>query len=150
MLHLLLLLLLLFAVLGFELRAFSLSHSTSPFFCDGCLQDRVSWTVCPGWLWTMILLISASWVARITDMSHKHPALLLLLYRKLEPILLFPKSQPLQHSLLEEPLTGTYLRRTGSTIPRLPFWSTEVIGTDNLPPSYQPPSQWDIETNGVI
>jgi hypothetical protein len=24
----------LFAVLGFELRAYTLSHSTSPFFCD--------------------------------------------------------------------------------------------------------------------
>jgi hypothetical protein len=25
---------------------------------------------CPGWLWTTILLISASWLARITGMSH--------------------------------------------------------------------------------
>jgi hypothetical protein len=32
------------------------------------------WTVCPRWLWTTILLISASWVARITGMSHWHPA----------------------------------------------------------------------------
>jgi hypothetical protein len=28
-------------------------------------QDRVSWTICPSWLQTLILLISASWVARI-------------------------------------------------------------------------------------
>jgi hypothetical protein len=28
-------------------------------------------TICPGWLQTMILLISASWVARITDVSHR-------------------------------------------------------------------------------
>jgi hypothetical protein len=45
-----------------------LSHSTSPF-CEGYFWDRVLGTVCPGWLWTMILLISASLVARITGMS---------------------------------------------------------------------------------
>jgi hypothetical protein len=27
-------------------------------------------TICLGWLWTSILLISTSWVARITGMSH--------------------------------------------------------------------------------
>jgi hypothetical protein len=43
-------------------------------FCDGCFQDRVSWTICPGWLQPEILLISASWVARITGMSHRHLA----------------------------------------------------------------------------
>jgi hypothetical protein len=43
-------------------------------FCDGYFRDRVSQTVCPGWLWTAILLISASWVVRITGMSHQHPA----------------------------------------------------------------------------
>jgi hypothetical protein len=26
-----------FPVFGLELRAYTLSHSTSPFFCDGCL-----------------------------------------------------------------------------------------------------------------
>jgi hypothetical protein len=36
--------------------------------------DRVSWTVCPGWLQTTILLISASWLARIIDVSHRHLA----------------------------------------------------------------------------
>jgi hypothetical protein len=44
------------------------------FFCDGFFQDRVSWTSCPGWLQTVILLISASWVARITGVSHQLPA----------------------------------------------------------------------------
>jgi hypothetical protein len=29
-------------------------------------------TICLGWLQTMILLISASWVARITGVSHRH------------------------------------------------------------------------------
>jgi hypothetical protein len=40
----------------------------SVLFCDGFIWDRVSWTICPG-LWTTILLISASWVARITCVS---------------------------------------------------------------------------------
>jgi hypothetical protein len=37
----------------------------------GFFQDRVS---CPGWFQSAVFLISASWVARITDMSHQHPA----------------------------------------------------------------------------
>jgi hypothetical protein len=32
---------------------------------------RVSLTFCPGWLWTLILLISASWAAVIISMSHR-------------------------------------------------------------------------------
>jgi hypothetical protein len=32
--------------------------------------DRVSWTICLGWLQTSILLIPVSWVARITGVSH--------------------------------------------------------------------------------
>jgi hypothetical protein len=32
------------------------------------------WTICSGWLWTVIFLISASSVARITGMSHQHLA----------------------------------------------------------------------------
>jgi hypothetical protein len=51
----------LFAVLGFELRVYTLSHSTSPFFVmDFFFSDRVSRTVCPRWLQTTIFLISAS------------------------------------------------------------------------------------------
>jgi hypothetical protein len=45
-----------------------------PYFCEGFFRDRVCWTICPGWLRTEILLISASWVARITGMSHWHLA----------------------------------------------------------------------------
>jgi hypothetical protein len=41
------------------------SHFTS-LFCVGYFQDRVSQTICLGWLQTAILLISASSVARIT------------------------------------------------------------------------------------
>jgi hypothetical protein len=59
-----------FSVLGFELRAYSLSHSTSTL-CDGFFkQGRVSGTICLGWLRTSILLISASSVAGITGVSH--------------------------------------------------------------------------------
>jgi hypothetical protein len=36
----------------------------------GFFQDTVLWTIFLGWLWTMILLISASWVAGITDVTH--------------------------------------------------------------------------------
>jgi hypothetical protein len=50
----------LFVVLGLELRAFTLSHSTSPIFVKGFFQDRVLQTIFPGWFQTMILLISAS------------------------------------------------------------------------------------------
>jgi hypothetical protein len=43
-------------------------------FCGGFCRDRVSWTVCPGWLLNTIFLISASWVARIIGVSHWRPA----------------------------------------------------------------------------
>jgi hypothetical protein len=43
-----------------------------PFFVI-FFWDRVCWTICPGWLRTMILLISASWEARIIGVSHRHP-----------------------------------------------------------------------------
>jgi hypothetical protein len=58
-----------FAVLGFELRAYILSHSTRHFW-EGFFLDRVLQTICPGWLQTSVFLISASLVGRITDMSH--------------------------------------------------------------------------------
>jgi hypothetical protein len=61
-------------VLGLELRAFTLSHSCGPIFVKGFFQDRVSRTICLSWLRITRLLISASWVARITDVSHQHPA----------------------------------------------------------------------------
>jgi hypothetical protein len=41
-------------------------------FCVEYLPDRVFWTICPGWLQTMILLISDSWAARIISVSHQH------------------------------------------------------------------------------
>jgi hypothetical protein len=38
--------------------------------CCSYFGDGVSRTICPGWSWIMIFLISASQVARITDLSH--------------------------------------------------------------------------------
>jgi hypothetical protein len=47
-----------FAVLGFDLRAYTLS--ILPLFCDGFFQNRVLQTICQGWLQTLIPPISAS------------------------------------------------------------------------------------------
>jgi hypothetical protein len=43
-------------------------------FCAGHFQDRVSQTICPGCLQSMIILISAFWVAGITGVCHQHSA----------------------------------------------------------------------------
>jgi hypothetical protein len=60
-------------VLGLELRAYALSHSASSFLC--WVFSRWGLTkYLLGWLWTIILLISATWVARIIGMSHWWPA----------------------------------------------------------------------------
>jgi hypothetical protein len=45
-------------VLGFVLKAYTLSHSASPFFAMGLFQ--MEFIICPDWLQTMILLIAAS------------------------------------------------------------------------------------------
>jgi hypothetical protein len=48
-----------------------LSHTYSPF-CSGYFGDgRVSRTICPYWPRTVILLISASQVAKITGVNHR-------------------------------------------------------------------------------
>jgi hypothetical protein len=68
-----------FCSTGVWLRTHTLSHSTSPFLCWS-FWDRVSWNICPGYLWIAILLISASWVIRIIGGSHCHPADYYFLY----------------------------------------------------------------------
>jgi hypothetical protein len=45
----------------------------------GSFQGSVSQTLCPGWLQNAILLIFASWIARITGVSHQHLALSVIL-----------------------------------------------------------------------
>jgi hypothetical protein len=43
---------------GLELRAYTLNHSTSPFFVNDFFQDGVWQTICLGWIQTAILLSS--------------------------------------------------------------------------------------------
>jgi hypothetical protein len=64
-------------VLDFELRALCLQsrYLCQSHFGSGYFGDRVSWTSCPGWPWTVILPISASPVTRTTSVSHWHPAI---------------------------------------------------------------------------
>jgi hypothetical protein len=57
---------------------YHLNHSASPFFGWVFFQDRVSQTLCLGWLQMTVLLISASQVARIAGVSHWHLALFFL------------------------------------------------------------------------
>jgi hypothetical protein len=52
----------------------SATWTTLPVLFCGYFRDRVSQTLCPGWLWTAILLISAFWVARIAGVSHWCPS----------------------------------------------------------------------------
>jgi hypothetical protein len=54
-------------------HSYRLSHSTSSFLWWVFFVKIESRTICPGWFWTMILLISASWVARITGVSPQRP-----------------------------------------------------------------------------
>jgi hypothetical protein len=39
---------------------------------EGFFEIGFCGTICLDWLWTVILLISASWVVRITGVSHRH------------------------------------------------------------------------------
>jgi hypothetical protein len=48
--------------------------------------EIVPQTICPGWLRTVILLISASWVARITGVSHWCAAVTSILQKGFENI----------------------------------------------------------------
>jgi hypothetical protein len=53
------------------------------------LRDRVLWTICPGWPQTSILLISASWAAGITGVSHWRPLVTPLLNKFGKPTTIF-------------------------------------------------------------
>jgi hypothetical protein len=52
---------------------YHLSHATFPFLCWVFSRESHKLFFL-GWLWTLILLISASQVARISGVSHWHPA----------------------------------------------------------------------------
>jgi hypothetical protein len=60
-------------VLGFQLRAYTLSHSISTFF-DGLFQMGSHELFALGWLPTTILLISDYLIDRTTGVSHQHPS----------------------------------------------------------------------------
>jgi hypothetical protein len=61
-----------FSVLGFELRAYNLSHS-KPFFCDGFLKIGSQKLFAQAGFKSTLLLISVFLVARITEVSHWCP-----------------------------------------------------------------------------
>jgi hypothetical protein len=67
-----------FVVLGFKVRAYTSSHSTSPFFVMGIFEIGSCELFAQGWLPTVILQMSASWVARITGVSYQHPARIII------------------------------------------------------------------------
>jgi hypothetical protein len=52
---------------------FTTGATPPALFCERCFWDRVPWTIFLGWLQTTIILISASWVVRITGVSHGRP-----------------------------------------------------------------------------
>jgi hypothetical protein len=54
----------------FEVRAYTLSHSTSPFFVMGFFKIGSHKLFAWDWLQAAILLISASCIASIIGMSH--------------------------------------------------------------------------------
>jgi hypothetical protein len=92
-------------VLEFELRALC-RHATTwatlpALFYIEYFQVRVLGTICLGWPRTTILLISASQVARIAEVSHWCPADMLLLFFKYQQINMLAYHVP--HILLTVP-----------------------------------------------
>jgi hypothetical protein len=59
---------------GFWTQGLHLEPLYQPFFVRGFFKIRSPKLFVPGWLWTVILLLSASQVAKITDMSHQSSA----------------------------------------------------------------------------
>jgi hypothetical protein len=70
-------------LLLFILQYWGLNSGPSPWatppalFLWRAFWDRVSRTICPGWLQTKSLLINTSWEAWITGVSHQHLAILI-------------------------------------------------------------------------
>jgi hypothetical protein len=56
------------------IQALYLEQLHHSFFCVRYFRDSILRTICLGWLQTTILLISASWVASVTGVSHWRPA----------------------------------------------------------------------------
>jgi hypothetical protein len=51
-------------------------------FCFAYFQHRVSRIIFQGWLWTLFVLNSDSWVARITGMTYQHQFMVNLTVQK--------------------------------------------------------------------
>jgi hypothetical protein len=68
------------------LQYWGLNSRSSPWatppvlFCEGFVQDRVSQTIFLDWLPTAILLISASWIARIYRLRYWLPIVFVIFY----------------------------------------------------------------------
>jgi hypothetical protein len=59
---------------GVWTQSLHVKHLHQPFFVMDFFEMEVSQTTCLAWHQTSILLISASWVARITAISHQNLA----------------------------------------------------------------------------
>jgi hypothetical protein len=97
--------------LGFKLRVSHptawvtpLIHFWSSYFGDG----GVSKTICPGWPWATIFLLTAFQGARITGLGHRSPVSLLILRT------LYPNNQGTLHPVTE-PAKRLQRLKTGST-----------------------------------
>jgi hypothetical protein len=78
-----------FDELGFE-QSIHIEPLHEPLFCDGFFfQDRVSWTIRLGCLWTAALLISAFWVPGLLEWSPAPGSSLLLVLNVLYIAFLF-------------------------------------------------------------
>jgi hypothetical protein len=65
----------LFGGTGIWTQGLHLKSLYQPFFVKGYFKKGSRGTICLGWLQTVILLISAIWVARIRGVSYWRPAI---------------------------------------------------------------------------
>jgi hypothetical protein len=86
-----------FVVLG--LNSGPTPWATPPaLFCEGFFWNRVPWIICLGWLQIVILLISASWVNKITGMNHQHPTEIFIYLFNFFALGFELRAYPLSHS----------------------------------------------------
>jgi hypothetical protein len=77
-----------------------LSHSTSPVFVMGFFEIGSRDLFSLGWLQTPTLLISASWVTRITSTSHQQPRFWTLCFCYIKPSHFFHSVQNIFRHIL--------------------------------------------------
>jgi hypothetical protein len=106
-----------------------LSHSTSPFLW----WEIGSRTICLDWLQTVILLISASWVARITGVSHRHPATLYYFYNVMPCVtsrLSHSESKGKLHNDLETLFRRSPERKCSNLPMSFKCWMDKLVGLE--------------------